>query len=282
MGSFLSSVSNASIGSISSISTHPGNQYLFQPPNRSTNEVSNSNHTALVEANNNCPHPVPIIHIKALKGSFKDFAKPNRCIIYSHGNAADLFVMGDYLKALSLHLNIDVIGYDYTGYGYTKSFTNELPSQSGCVRSLSNVIEYAKSLGYDDIILMGSSVGTGVTLQYIKDIKGFNGKVILESPFTSVFSVIHESSQNSVLDIFVNIDNISYVKNPAFILHGMADEVVPFSHGQDMYKKHSENLLRSNRVPYDPWWMKGTGHNNIINIQGVPVYMKKLSEYVNS
>lgn len=289
MGSFLSSLSDASYASaessikaLSSLSTHPGNQFLFQPPQRNTYDMSSSNHTNLIKENKYCPHMVPVIHIKAMKKSFNDFTKPNRCIIYSHGNAADLYVMKDYLKILSQSLNIDVIGYDYTGYGYTQSLTTEKPSQSGCVRSLRNVVSYAKDAGYDDIILMGSSVGTGVTLEYIKEIGGFDGKVILESPFTSVFSIINESSQNSIMDMFVNIENIKYVRKPAFILHGDADEVVPFSQGQELYKVHSANLLKSNQSPYDPWWMNGTGHNNIVHFHGVPVYMKKLGEYVNA
>lgn len=38
-------------------------------------------------------------------------------IIYSHPNAADLGLMLDNYLDLAYNLNINVVGYDYTGYG---------------------------------------------------------------------------------------------------------------------------------------------------------------------
>ena len=38
-------------------------------------------------------------------------------IIYSHGNSSDLSDAIVFLEGLALHYNIDVLGYDYSGYG---------------------------------------------------------------------------------------------------------------------------------------------------------------------
>ncbi|KAH0436081.1 hypothetical protein IEQ34_026488 [Dendrobium chrysotoxum] len=38
-------------------------------------------------------------------------------LLYSHGNAADLGQLYDLLTELSVHLRVNVMGYDYSGYG---------------------------------------------------------------------------------------------------------------------------------------------------------------------
>lgn len=263
MGSFISS-------------EHPGNQFVFLPPTKSDYEIKSSNHTALIDGT---LHKIPIVH--AIVSGFQTSLN-KRCLVYSHGNGADLYSVGDIVTMLAYHLNVDVIGYDYTGYGYTQCLTKLTPSESRCITCLEDVVSYAKCMGYEEIMLMGASVGSGVTLGYVKKVGGFDGKVILESPFTSIFSVVNMSCQNSMLDMFSNIDNIAYVKRPAFILHGNTDEVVPFYHGKELYERHVKNLKKDNLVPYNPWWMKNTGHNDIIAKQGIALYTQKLKEYISS
>lgn len=38
-------------------------------------------------------------------------------VLYSHGNAADLGQMYDLFSELSFHLGVNLMGYDYSGYG---------------------------------------------------------------------------------------------------------------------------------------------------------------------
>lgn len=42
-------------------------------------------------------------------------------ILFSHGNAEDLNTAYSWMKKLSKNLSVNVIGYDYTGYGYSNS-----------------------------------------------------------------------------------------------------------------------------------------------------------------
>ena len=41
-------------------------------------------------------------------------------ILYSHGNAEDLNIAFEWMTTLSEELDVNVIGYDYTGYGRNK------------------------------------------------------------------------------------------------------------------------------------------------------------------
>lgn len=41
----------------------------------------------------------------------------NVTLLYSHGNAEDLNSSYSWMRRLSRELNVNVVGYDYTGYG---------------------------------------------------------------------------------------------------------------------------------------------------------------------
>lgn len=43
-------------------------------------------------------------------------------ILYSHGNATDCGAMFYIYALLAVHLNVNVVGYDYTGYGASAPF----------------------------------------------------------------------------------------------------------------------------------------------------------------
>ena len=56
-------------------------------------------------------------------------------------------------------------------------------------------------------------------------------------------------------DMFPNIDRIQNIAVPVFCVHGMMDDVVPFSHGLQ--------LVKQARYPLEPLWIRGAGHNNL-------------------
>ncbi|KAF3665895.1 putative GPI-anchored protein LORELEI-like [Capsicum annuum] len=43
--------------------------------------------------------------------------KASASMVYSHGNAADLGQMFEFFVELSLRLRVNLMGYDYSGYG---------------------------------------------------------------------------------------------------------------------------------------------------------------------
>jgi abhydrolase domain-containing protein 17 len=253
---------------LSQSSYNPISSLVFQPPIRSDKEFKNSNHTTTIKSNN---FSIPLIHKKSNSSS---------CMIYSHGNATDLYDLEDMLTYLHNNLNIDVIGYDYVGYGFTQKFLNSYPSEYSCTQNLADIVKYANNHDYDNIILMGSSLGTGVTLNYVKHNNGFHGKVILESPFTSICSVVSPYLYNFSVDMFGNYDNIDHIHHPMLIIHGMNDEVVPFDHGVMLFDKHKKLMRKKKKVIYPPLWIKNAGHNDIIMNFGSKKYINELDKYI--
>ena len=75
---------------------------------------------------------VPLIKIT---GGFE------KVVIFSHGNGSDLGSVLDYAYYISKLYSVDVICYDYSGYGFSKSRMK--PSEQTLYRDLTNVLVFA-------------------------------------------------------------------------------------------------------------------------------------------
>lgn len=64
---------------------------------------------------------------------------PRAVIIYSHANAADCGTMLPRCTQIAVHLDVDVIIYDYEGYGYSDGS----PSEAAMLRDLELVFKFA-------------------------------------------------------------------------------------------------------------------------------------------
>lgn len=93
-------------------------------------------------------------------------ANENRLtVIYSHANAEDLASTINFCFHLSERCKVNVITYDYTGYGISRSKVAAalVPSEMKVYNDILAVYTYAlRDLGLnpDSIVLMGRSLGT--------------------------------------------------------------------------------------------------------------------------
>lgn len=67
-------------------------------------------------------------------------------------------------------------------------------------------------------------------------------------------------------DFFPNIDLINYSRCPIFIIHGQDDEEVSIEHAKILFSKCHR--------PYEGWWAKDAGHNNIEIVQRKDFFKK--------
>jgi pimeloyl-ACP methyl ester carboxylesterase len=95
-----------------------------------------------------------------------------------------------------------------------------------------------------------------IVVDYISKYK-WTTPTILISPYKSICKVVLDSSLTRPIDKFRSLSKLSSVKCPIKIFHGEADEVINISHGKEIYK----NL--GNKT-FDPVWLAGIGHNNIL------------------
>ncbi|KAL2624208.1 hypothetical protein R1flu_008453 [Riccia fluitans] len=192
----------------------------------------------------------------------------NLTLLYSHGNAADLGQMYELFVELSAHLRVNVLGYDYSGYGASTGKPSEANTYSD-VEAAYECLERDYGTRQEDVILYGQSVGSGPTLDLAITLPRLRA-VILHSPILSGLRVMYPVKRTYWCDIFKNIDKIEHVKCPVLVMHGTSDEVVDWSHGKQLY-----DLCKKK---YEPLWLKGGGH---CNLELYPEYIRHLREFIN-
>ncbi|CAI9283115.1 unnamed protein product [Lactuca saligna] len=171
-------------------------------------------------------------------------------VLYSHGNAADLGQMYDLFCELSVHLRVNLMGYDYTGYGQSSGKPTEQNTYAD-IEAAYRCLEETYGVKEEDVILYGQSVGSGPTLDLAARLSRLRA-VVLHSPIMSGIRVMYPVKRTYWFDIYKNIDKIPLVKCPVLVIHGTKDDVVDFSHGKQLW----EHCV----VKYEPLWIKGGNH----------------------
>jgi len=198
-----------------------------------------------------------------------------KTIIYSHGNATDIGGMSLMQCYLARGLEVNVVMYDYSGYGESGGTPLEDNTYSDIETVYKYVLEELAENDPNNIIVYGQSVGSGPSC-YICSRKPAGG-LILHSPFMSGIRVLTPSRALAPLDIFPNIDRIKRVNCPVMIIHGMLDEEVDQSHGVALHHAVKKDCKR------DPWWVPDRGHNDICEgSRHMNEYMQRLKVFLSS
>lgn len=86
-------------------------------------------------------------------------------------------------------------------------------------------------------MIFGRSIGTGPATLLAS--KNNPAALLLMSPFTSIKNIIKESSIKYlsflVQDRFKNVEIISRVSCPTFLVHGKKDTLISYRHSQELY-----------------------------------------------
>lgn len=190
-------------------------------------------------------------------------------LLYSHGNAADLGQMYELFVDLSVHLRVNLIGYDYSGYGQSTGKPSEYNTYAD-IEAAYRCLEEKYGVKEEDVVLYGQSVGSGPTVDLAARLPRLRA-VVLHSPILSGLRVMYPVKRTYWFDIYKNIDKIGMVNCPVLIMHGTSDEVVDFSHGKQLWELCKEK--------YEPLWLKGGGH---CNLELYPEYIRHLRKFIST
>ena len=201
-----------------------------------------------------------------ITGIYLPLPKAEYTILYSHGNGEDLGEILPRLRDLR-DIGFNIFSYDYQGYGTSQG----RPSVAGAYQDVNAAYEYlTQKLGIpaNKIIVYGYSVGGGpsVDLASRQPVAG----LVIESSFTTAFRVV-TGIPVYPFDKFPNIDNIKNVNCPVLVIHGNADRVIPFSHGQQLFAMVDQPKLS--------FWVNGAGHLNLLEVAGEE-YVKVMTEFI--
>lgn len=195
---------------------------------------------------------------------------PRATIIFSHGNGGNISHRLEKLRMLN-RLNLDVLIYDYRGYGLSKGS----PDEDGLYLDAQAVYSYLvndKKVQPEDIIAFGESLGAAVSVDLA--LRHKLGGVIIEEGFTSVKdiamhylpfipSIIYRSKYNS-------LEKIGHVSAPKLFFHSVDDEIIPYELGRKLYDAAGE--------PKEFVELRG-GHNDAFMVSQ-DIFVKEIDGFV--
>lgn len=199
--------------------------------------------------------------------------RKDRTLLYLHGNAGNIGDRVDKIQFLR-KLGWNVFVFDYQGYGLSQGS----PSLDGVLNDSRAALHYlTEKVGIpnEQIVLFGESLGgaMAVTLGQEEPVAA----VILESTFTSLRDLAHEVYRflpsGVAPDIYKSLENIRHIKSPILVIHGLEDEIVPFSMGKKLFET-APHPKRFFGVP-------GAHHNDVYEIARSD-YLQEIEEFLSA
>jgi len=190
----------------------------------------------------------------ALRGFWAEPDRPDApVVVYFHGNAETADQNFD-LAAVLDQAGFGVLLAEYRGY----AGLGGSPTEQGLYRDGQAAVEAVVARGIDDdrVVLVGRSLGTGVAVELAH--RGLGRGLVLVSPYTSMTDMarplVGPLAPLLVPDRFDSEARARSVRVPAAVIHGTADDLVPFAMGEAM----ARSLPRGRLVP-----VPGAGHIGI-------------------
>jgi fermentation-respiration switch protein FrsA (DUF1100 family) len=190
-------------------------------------------------------------------------AKPGRpVVLYFHGN-------GDYLAGFFGRFRdliadgTGIVALSYRGYAGSSG----QPSERGLLQDAAAAYAFtAARYSADKIVAWGFSLGTGVAIALAAEQP--IGKLILESPYTSIVDVAASAYWFAPVrllmrDQFRSDQRIAQIRVPLLVMHGALDPTIPVTFGERLFALANEpkRFVRLARG----------GHNDLDNFGAIEI-----------
>lgn len=166
-------------------------------------------------------------------------------ILFCHGNAGNIAGRLEYLNIFH-RLGFDTFIFDYRGFGASEGKTTE----KGTYLDIEAAMDYLvnnRNVSEDEVIVYGRSLGGTIAINHAKD--HTPKMLVIDSSFTSYRKLSSDVLRGFLLPVPVkllarfeynSIDNIRKIDCPVLVIHSRDDEVIPYSHGKDLFKNANE------------------------------------------
>ncbi|KAK6924750.1 Serine aminopeptidase, S33 [Dillenia turbinata] len=234
-------------------------KFAFFPPNPPSYKVIKDEATGLLLLDPfRHRENVDVLKLQTRRGTeivavYVRYPMATSTLLYSHGNAADIGQMYELFIELSIHLRVNLMGYDYSGYGQSTGKPTEHNTYAD-IEAAYKCLEENYGAKQEDIILYGQSVGSGPTLDLAARLPRLRA-VVLHSPILSGLRVMYPVKRTYWFDIY----------------KGTADDVVDCSHGKQLWELCQDK--------YEPLWLKGGNH---CDLELYPEYIRHLKKFIST
>ena len=196
-------------------------------------------------------------------------------VLFASGNAGNMSHRLDRARLLQARLRTDVLLFDYRGYGRSGGS----PDEEGTYRDARAAWQYlAETRGTptERLILFGESLSAAVVLDLA--ISRPCRALVLESPFTSIrdmaAAVVPFLPVGPLLRTrYDNLAKIPRLGVPLLLLHGEADEIVPFAQARRLFAAAPE--------PKRFFPIPRAGHNDTY-VTGGDAYWRTLAAFLET
>lgn len=168
-------------------------------------------------------------------------ALPAPAVIFGHGNAELIDFWPETLKKFR-QLGIGLLLVEYPGYGRSPGTPSEQSIRHAFVAAYDALLS-RKDVDPSRIILFGRSLGGGAVCALT--LERPSAALILMSTFTSVQSMAAKFGIPKFLvrDPFNNLEAVKRYKGPILVIHGLHDNIIPFSHGTALHQAAQNSTL---------------------------------------
>ncbi len=177
----------------------------------------------------------------SLHGWFIPAKNPRATLLFCHGNAGNISHRMESI-AIFHQLDLNVLIFDYRGYGQSEGN----PSEKGTYQDADAAWDYLtkqREIPANQIILFGRSLGAAIASQLAS--RKEPQALIMESAFLSVPELAaHYYPYLPVRLIsrfrYNNRKHLQAVHRPLLIIHSPEDEIIPYSHGKQLFAAAGE------------------------------------------
>jgi len=194
-------------------------------------------------------------------------------VLLCHGNAGNI---GDRVlhARLLTDAGFDVFLFDYRGFGRSDGSPDEEGTYRDARAARAGLLR-RPAVDAGRIVYVGESVGGAVALALALEAPPLG--LVLQSAFTSVRDMgrMHYPfiPPAVVPDAYSNLRRIPALRSPLLVIHGDRDDIVPFGHGQALFKA----ALQPKRMEV----VRGAGHNDLLEAMGAS-YGATIAEWVET
>jgi uncharacterized protein len=156
-----------------------------------------------------------------------------RTIVHFHNNRETAASKVEIARALRAR-GFGVLLVEYRGYGASSGAE---PSEEGLYLDAECALDMLakRGVGPERIVLWGTSLGTGVAAEMAR--RGRGARLVLVTPYTSIPGLVTDAAPIVpawilVPDHFDTLAKSDDIHVPTLVIHGDADEIVPFWMGE--------------------------------------------------
>ncbi len=168
---------------------------------------------------------------------------PAYTVLVCHGNAGNISGRLDRAVLLHRELGVDVLLFDYRGYGRSEGAPTEEGTYLDAVAAHRYLVG-ERGIGSERLILFGESLGAAVAIEL--SLRERARALVLEAPFASIAEMTRVAYPflapftALVRTRYDNLKKIPEVALPLLLFHGRRDPVVPFEQGEALFRAARE------------------------------------------